>query len=74
MEHKNTFFSVLWMGRRVKIGELFLEINFHQKEVKLHEPNYVFLSHVVGILHGVDRWSPWKQVVSLGFSLSFIQG
>lgn len=28
-------------------------------------------SHVVGVLHGVDRWGPWKQVVSLGFSLSF---
>lgn len=58
----------------MKIGELVLEINFHQKEVKLHEPNYVFVSHVVGILHGVARWGPWKQVVSLGFSLSFMQG
>jgi len=32
------------MGRKVKIGELFLKINFHQKEVKLEKPVYVLLS------------------------------
>lgn len=41
------------MGRKVKIGELFLKISFHQKEVKLHKPNYVFLSKACS---GCSAW------------------
>lgn len=62
------------MRIKAKTGELFLEINFHQKEVELPKPRYVFLSDAVGVLRGVGRRGPCKQVVSSWFALGFVKG